>query len=121
MTLIDPKDGRTPGMMFKLLGVDFVGKDLGQMQPFKVVHAYVLLDQSVIAKGSPMQCENTLGQCSIHQGDTWLKVADRMAKESKLTVSFSRSATGLALILDIPVKEEALNSLVGCMKQMIGS
>lgn len=118
VSLIDPKDGRTPGMMFKMLGVDFQGATAGNMQPFQVVHANVMIDRSVVGKGRPMECENPLGRCSIHQGDDWIKIVERIAKTNKLTVSFSRSVTGLAVIVDIPTDEEALQSLLGCMQQL---
>lgn len=118
VSLIDPKDGRTPGMMFKLIGVDFLGADLGKLQPFKVASANVMLGSAAIAKGQAMQCENPMGVCSIHQGGDWIKVAERMAQSEKLTVSFSRTATGLAVLIDIPVNEEALRALLDCMGQM---
>jgi hypothetical protein len=118
VTLLDPKDGRTPGMMFKLIGVDFMGADLGKLQPFKVASANVMLGRAIVAKGQAMQCENPMGVCSIHQGGDWIKVAERMAQSGKLTVSFSRTATGLAVVIDIPVNEEALRALIDCMGQM---
>ena len=118
VSLIDPKDGRTPGMMFKLLGVDFQGTDAGKLQPFQIVHANVMIDRSVVGKGQPIECENPLGRCSIHQGDDWIKIVERIAKSSKLTVSFSRSATGLAVVVELPTDQEALESLLGCMQQL---
>lgn len=118
VSLFDSKDGRTPVMMFKLLGVDFLGADAGKMQPFQVVHANVMIDRSVVGKGRSMECDNPLGRCSIHQWDDWIKIIDRIAKTNRLTVSFSRSATGLAVIVDIPTDEEALQSLLGCIQQL---
>ena len=64
VTLMRPGNGREPTMMFKLLAVDFLGNDQGATQQFKVEHAKVFVENSVLANGVPMACENPLGGCS---------------------------------------------------------
>jgi hypothetical protein len=116
VTLIAPQDGRPPGMMFKLLGMDFGDVSGSEASFFQVAEARVLVDDVKVGKGTRMPCENPKGQCSIHSADEWFKIIQRMMTYRKLSVIYSRQRGGLGVNVEITVAPEKMESLLTCVE-----
>lgn len=115
-TLFRPQEGRGPFAMFKLIAVDF--DSAGKMLQFRPALAQVLTDSAVVAGGQAVECENHLSRCSVHSSPEWFKVAERIMKKGRLTVSYSRSLSGFSVLVDISAEATALEDLLLCTKQL---